>query len=51
MLPGSCALLYNCHLVDKAFATAEFVYDEEYVSDVHVDAALQFLVEVDVAAE
>ena len=44
-------LLYDVHLVDEAFATAELVDDEEYVADVDVDTTLQVVIEVDVAAE
>ena len=33
-------LLYDIHLVDEAFATAELVDDEEYVADVDVDTTL-----------
>ena len=44
-------LLYNIHLLDEAVAAAELVDDEEYVADVDVDAALQVVVEVYVAAE
>ena len=44
-------LLYNVHLLDEAVAAAELVDDEEYVADVDVDAALQVVVEVYVAAE
>lgn len=45
------SLLYDVHLLDEAFATAELVDYEEYVADVDVDATLQVVVEVDVAAE
>ena len=48
---GYRLLLYDVHLVDEAFATAELVDDEEYVADVDVDTTLQVVVEVDVAAE
>ena len=44
-------LLYDVHLVDEAFATAELVDDEEYVADIDVDTTLQVVIEVDVAAE
>ena len=44
-------LLYDVHLLDEAFATAELVDNEEHVADVDVDATLQVVVEVDVAAE
>ena len=48
---GYRLLLYDVHLLDEAFATAELVDDEEYVADVDVDTTLQVVVEVDVAAE
>ena len=44
-------LLNDVHFVDEALATAELVDYEEYVADVDVDATLQVVVEVDVAAE
>ena len=44
-------LLYDVHLLDEALAAAELVDNEEYVADVDVDATLQVVVEVDVAAE
>ena len=44
-------LLYDVHLLDEALATAELVNYEEHVADVDVDATLQVVVEVDVAAE
>ena len=44
-------LFYNIHLVNNAFATTELLYNKEYITYIHVDATLQFGVEVDVAAE
>ena len=44
-------LLYDVHLLDEALATTELVDYKEYVADIDVDATLQFVVEVDVAAE
>ena len=44
-------LLYDVHLVDEAFATAELVDYEEYVADVNIDTTLQVVIKVDVSAE
>ena len=42
-------LFYDGHLVDQVLAVAQLIQDEEYVADIHYDAALQCTVEVDVA--
>ncbi len=46
-----CVLLYYIHLLDETLATTELVYYKEYIADIDVDATLQVIVEVDVAAE
>ena len=44
-------LLDDGHLVDEMLAAAQLVEDEEHVADVQRDAALQVVIEVDVAAQ
>ena len=34
------SLFDDVHLIDEAFATAEFINYEEYVADIYVDATL-----------
>ena len=47
----SVCLLHYLHFVDKAFAIAIFLNDEEYVANVDIYATLFVVVEVYVAAE
>lgn len=45
------SLCHDRHFVDEAFAVTELLNHKEHVADVDVDAALEVVVEVDVAAE
>ena len=45
------SLLDDIHLIDEAFAVAEFLDDEKYIADIDIDATLQVVVEVDVTAK
>ena len=44
-------LSHDVHFVNQSLAIAIFLNDEEHITDIHVYATLQLLVEIDVAAQ
>ena len=44
------SLLNDIHLIDEAFAVAELLDNEKYITDSDIDTTLQVVVEVDVTA-
>ena len=44
-------LFYDIHLVNQTLAVTKFLDNEKHVTDIDIDATLQVVVEVDIAAE